>query len=952
MKKRILALMLCLALILGMGAPVYAEETFPTPDGAEMTVEPDTPAPGEEVGTVPGEEVGEPQPPEPTKPKSPTPNKESGETESPAPSGEPAPELCMHGNDPAGCAQCLAAAQQAAFACLYAALMSAESIETTKDLLSALTEEEFLAFMDSLTEEQRAVLEAHLDDLEELEEKGEFTEEELATFTGGLYVNGVLLYSDELCDYLFSLEGHAFKLATNQMDIDQAGSLEGVVDDEHAQAIVDAMCHGGFYVGDQFLYPSTKKMRGLGMVVANTAPVWPAEGAIKLDKDASAVAGETNLWEVTLGIQGKNYTTTSDVVLVIDNSNSMYTTSSRMANTKTAAKAFAQKLLTENGNTRIAVVVYGTNLVDSTGFYTYGTISDFNSYIDRINRYGNYAGKSDGGGTNIQAGIHQADILLYSGSSTGILKNIVLLSDGEPTYSYPFVSSGIYASCNSLHILAGQYGGNITNIGSFVPDYTTIIGTGGSYNTDYNAYVDATCSHGRTQRHGYGVYNLNGSVSTSSGTNNGAASIWEANQTKAKGTTIYSVALQAGANGEYVLKESSTDSGKGYFTIADNDNVEEKLTGAFSSIVGRIAIAASNGKVIDPMGEKVKLSFSGDTPIITNSKAAYDQGKADVYISQGSAAYNTANQTITWNVNNVSEGDNPVMKYKVAIKDGVSVNTGEVLDTNKTTTFNYKDYQQNDAVGNFPIPKVTVGGGTILVHWYRVDADGWPVNEGGDKVGSPALAYQLDTAAYFEYNGSTGLSYNTAYTVTKRDFPDSDYSYSGQYIPNDGSLTTGDSATITLTAINSNQHIWFAYVLDESCTLTIKKEGWNSIDEHQSFLFQVKGAKGTDTADIDLTVTVLGNGQVTITDLPKGSYIVTEDTGWSWRYMPESNGLSVAVTPKDENKVTFTNEREAGFWLSGSAEAAVNTFGATSQRSDAALLPGTLAKKTKKGGGE
>ena len=58
-------------------------------------------------------------------------------------------------------------------------------------------------------------------------------------------------------------------------------------------------------------------------------PVWPEEGAIQLSKSAAAVEGKENTWEVTLGIQGKNYKTTSDVVLVIDNSNSMYDKSRR-----------------------------------------------------------------------------------------------------------------------------------------------------------------------------------------------------------------------------------------------------------------------------------------------------------------------------------------------------------------------------------------------------------------------------------------------------------------------------------------------------------------------------------------------------------------------------------------------------------------------------------------------
>ena len=36
-------------------------------------------------------------------------------------------------------------------------------------------------------------------------------------------------------------------------------------------------------------------------------PVWPEEGAIQLSKSAAAVEGKENTWEVTLGIQGKNY---------------------------------------------------------------------------------------------------------------------------------------------------------------------------------------------------------------------------------------------------------------------------------------------------------------------------------------------------------------------------------------------------------------------------------------------------------------------------------------------------------------------------------------------------------------------------------------------------------------------------------------------------------------------
>lgn len=326
---------------------------------------------------------------------------------------------------------------------------------------------------------------------------------------------------------------------------------------------------------------------------------------------------------------------------------------------------------------------------------------------------------------------------------------------------------------------------------------------------DYNAKVTATCpEHGKSTTVNC-VYNLDGTYTTTSGTNNGVATIWEANQAKAAGTTIYSVALQAGTNGENTLKTCATDATKDYYAIASADNVEEKLTTAFTSIAGSIAIAASNGVVNDPMGEHVKLSFSGSAPVITTDKADYDAGKADIYISQGTATYDAATRAISWTVGSVREGDNPIMKYKVGILDGYNPPTGDVLDTNKRTTFSYINYLGNDTVGEFPIPKVTVGGGAILVHWYQVNSKGEPINEFGQVVDGPAYAKQVQPAAYFEASGSTGLSYNTPYTVAATDF--AGYKYYEKYIINDGSLTSGDAATVILNAANSNQHVWFAY---------------------------------------------------------------------------------------------------------------------------------------------
>lgn len=564
-----------------------------------------------------------------------------------------------------------------------------------------------------------------------------------------------------------------------------------------------------------------------GEAAGGTQPVWPAQGSIKLDKDAAAVAGKENLWEVTLGIQGKNFETTSDVVLVIDCSGSME--GAKLTNTRTAAKAFGQKLLTEGSTTRIAIVTFidEATAYNNGHFYGAGELAAFETAVDGAT-YAN-------GGTNQQAGLHVAQQLLNT--STAGLKNIVILSDGDATYSYPFVGGNATIDCGKF--LSHWFSENpkVTSWPTVAtPDYSTVIGTGNSFDLDGNIIWNCTCKHDKTTQKLYGAfyYDASGNLVCSNGSmasNNGVATIWEANQAKAAGTTIYSVALQAGTNGENTLKACATDATKDYYAIASTDNVEETLTTAFTSIAGSIAIAARNGVVNDPMGEHVKLNFSGEAPVITTDKKVYDAGHADIYISQGSAVYDAATRSISWTVGSVREGDNPIMMYKVGIRDGYNPSTNEVLNTNGETTFSYKNYLGEGTVGDFPIPKVHVGGGMILVHWYQVNANGEPINELGQTVDGPAYAKQVKPAEYFEVNGSAGLSYNTTYTVAKTDF--ADYNYYGSYIVNDDSLTPGDAATVTLTAANSNQHVWFAYTqsfnvahvqFDETETNAVVKE--------------------------------------------------------------------------------------------------------------------------------
>lgn len=99
--------------------------------------------------------------------------------------------------------------------------------------------------------------------------------------------------------------------------------------------------------------------------------------------------------------------------------------------------------------------------------------------------------------------------------------------------------------------------------------------------------------------------------------------------------------------------------------------------------------------------------------------------------------------------------------------------------------------------------------------------------------------------------------------------------------------------------------------------LTITKAGWNPIDENQSFIFDVVEPNG-----FKITVTINGNGSVTIKNVPFGEYTVTERTDWSWRYDPDGNDQKITLNSNpDLNTVAFVNTRTEGKWLSGDSYA-------------------------------
>ena len=109
---------------------------------------------------------------------------------------------------------------------------------------------------------------------------------------------------------------------------------------------------------------------------------------------------------------------------------------------------------------------------------------------------------------------------------------------------------------------------------------------------------------------------------------------------------------------------------------------------------------------------------------------------------------------------------------------------------------------------------------------------------------------------------------------------------------------------------------YYAKFEPDVADLTITKSGAEDIDENQSFIFIVTGPN-----NFSAKVVIQGNDSVTIKGLKIGTYTVTEDTDWSWRYTPQDGNSQKIITlsATEPNTVTFTNKRSKGKWLGGDA---------------------------------
>lgn len=166
--------------------------------------------------------------------------------------------------------------------------------------------------------------------------------------------------------------------------------------------------------------------------------------------------------------------------------------------------------------------------------------------------------------------------------------------------------------------------------------------------------------------------------------------------------------------------------------------------------------------------------------------------------------------------------------------------------------------------------------------------------------------------------------------------PDESKLEGGKYIKQDVPV----SATVKIGTENVNEHTTFVHqdcttacgwenpatpgtpaflIHIQTCTLSITKQGGA---DNESYVFDVlkDGEKYSE-------VTVWGNSTETLVELPIGTYTISENVGWSWRYSANNGGSAALTAQNPTGSITCVNTKNNNQWLNGFSEVVRNIFG-------------------------
>lgn len=639
-----------------------------------------------------------------------------------------------------------------------------------------------------------------------------------------------------------------------------------------------------------------------------------------------------------------------DIVLVLDQSGSMaydFDGNSTSDNSKRRQYAMkqavnhfidqvAQKYDAEKANHRISIVTFGSSASQLIGWTEVGA-QGANTLYGKINGLPS----NPSGATNIGAGMEEAVSLINNaGSAKERSQVVILFTDGVPTKSSDFDTGVANTAISQAKILKDQ-NVSVYSIGIFNgANPQELYGEKWGYET----HADIPCDGS------VGSYWGGSLVSSIFGNNdfsyvdiaagnrflNYISSNFMNSDNIGVNRDWYNPADHAGFLGYgigYKITQNFERDSSDYYLTASNADELNNVFQTISDSISQPSISLDASTVI-----KDTVTPYFDVPENTSDIQIYT---ADATASNGTSwgAKEPAKNVVATIIRNsisvtgfdfnqyfVSENPKPgttsdygkklIIEFTVTRKENFI--GGNNVPTNGTDS---GVYTEKGLVENFDVPVVDVP----IRYDYTTSNQTIFLGETADlttRVQSPSYVDGTNNAyvdiSYVVKNGDQTVG---IYTILAGNSSGSwTWTPDGAQTP---ALTEDTTYTVDCTVTPTQKGSVSAYDLQktftvyvQSGTLTIQKQGGQA---GEKYVFNIQ-----KDGEFYMTVTVNGNESTTIQKLPKGSYIVTEETAWSWRYQDQTyqnNTFGIdAENPKQT--VTCINENRNSQWLNGYADAA------------------------------
>ncbi|MCD8099981.1 MAG: VWA domain-containing protein, partial [Oscillospiraceae bacterium] len=374
----------------------------------------------------------------------------------------------------------------------------------------------------------------------------------------------------------------------------------------------------------------------------------------------------------------------------------------------------------------VSLVAFSSG-VTANAWVDVSTISGYNAVLSQINAL------SADGGTNLHAGLLQADYQLTLDTVKDIAstqKNVIVLTDGAPTFYLTSSSSGMGSTAITI--------GGTTYYRA---------GTGSSTTTNVTT---ATTAAATTLKKSASVYTVCFGVAND---------------------TLYSNSTDTTTIGEY-LSGSIATAATSDKTYAYNASNADELYAAFAAITEIITGELATMTVTDPMGSNV-------------SNVVLDSSSTDATLEDGTITWTLSSATVV----ETTDGNTTTYTYTYTYTYTVTVDTSSISDGSETFPLNDATYLTvGDVEYHFPVPAVD---GSVLYYTVTYE-DGeygslsnYESLEGADEATAEAvvynnLAYGSATPAAPEVTAAEGY-YFTGWAPTVTNTVTGSVTYVAQY---------------------------------------------------------------------------------------------------------------------------------------------------------------------------